>query len=301
MQHDEVIWQVIRHNHCSFMAKIATGNFCRNPYNVTGICNRSSCPLANSRYATIRDHDGVFYLYMKTIERAHMPNKLWERVKLPRNYEKALEIIDKHMMYWPKFLVHKTKQRLTKMTQMRIRMRKLALKTREKIMTTPRKEKKREARREEKAERAAALDKSIEKELLERLQQGVYGDIYNYPVKEYNKVLDIEEGQAASEDEDEMEPEIEYVEGYEELEEGEDIEDFDGLAISQSHADYDNVETDGDDEEVEPTAGKRVRKEATSSLGKFGKDEPGTKLKKRARVLVEVEHEDVDERQKAAH
>ncbi|KAG6654957.1 hypothetical protein CIPAW_05G181800 [Carya illinoinensis] len=283
------------------MAKITTGNFCRNPYNVTGICNRSSCPLANSRYATIRDHDGVFYLYMKTIERAHMPNKLWERVKLPRNYEKALEIIDKHMMYWPKFLVHKTKQRLTKMTQMRIRMRKLALKTREKIMTTPRKEKKREARREEKAERAAALDKSIEKELLERLQQGVYGDIYNYPVKEYNKVLDIEEGQAASEDEDEMEPEIEYVEGYDELEEGEDIEDFDGLAISQSRVDYDNVETDGDDEEVEPVAGKRVRKEAASSLRKFEKDEPGAKLKKRARVLVEVEHEDVDERQKAAH
>ena len=32
---------------------------------------------------------------------------------------------------------------------------------REKIMTTPRKEKKREARREEKAEKAAALDKVI--------------------------------------------------------------------------------------------------------------------------------------------
>uniref|UniRef100_A0A2P2LCZ5 Protein MAK16 homolog n=1 Tax=Rhizophora mucronata TaxID=61149 RepID=A0A2P2LCZ5_RHIMU len=130
MQHDEVIWQVIRHNHCSFMSKIETGIFCRNPYNVTGVCNRSSCPLANSRYATLRDHDGVFYLYMKTIERAHMPNKLWERVKLPRNYMKALEIIDKHLMYWPKLLVHKIKQRLTKMTQMRIRMRKLALKTR---------------------------------------------------------------------------------------------------------------------------------------------------------------------------
>ncbi|XP_059447078.1 uncharacterized protein LOC132178628 isoform X1 [Corylus avellana] len=301
MQHDEVIWQVIRHNHCSFMAKIETGKFCRNPYNVTGICNRSSCPLANSRYATIRDHDGVFYLYMKTIERAHMPNKLWERVKLPRNYEKALEIIDKHLMYWPKFLLHKTKQRLTKMTQMRIRMRKLALKTREKIMTTPRKEKKRESRREEKAEKAAALDKSIEKELLERLQQGVYGDIYNYPVKEYNKVLDIEEGQAVSEDEDEMEHEIEYVEGYDELEEEDDIEDFGDIAIAQSHADYDNVGMDADEEEVEPVAGKRVRKETALASGKLDKVESGAKLKKRARVLVEVEHEDADERQKAVH
>jgi len=102
---------------------------------------------------------------MKTIERAHMPKDLWERVKLPRNYEKALEVIDKHLvlliyvvfgifnystfyrlvlsrlnvflhwqMYWPKLLIHKIKQRLTKMTQMRIRMRKLALKTRFEII-----------------------------------------------------------------------------------------------------------------------------------------------------------------------
>ncbi|XP_048420020.1 protein MAK16 homolog isoform X2 [Pyrus x bretschneideri] len=297
MQHDEVIWQVIRHKHCSYMSKIETGIFCRNPYNVTGICNRSSCPLANSRYATIRDHDGVFYLYMKTIERAHMPNKLWERVKLPRNYEKALEIIDKHLLYWPKFLVHKTKQRLTKMTQMRIRMRKLALKTREKIMTTPRKQIKREARREEKAEKAALLDQSIEKELLERLNKNVYGDIYNYPFKQYQKVLDGAEVETAreEEEEEEEEPEIEYVEGYDELEEEDDIEDFAGLAMDNSHADDDNV---GIDEEAEVVARKRGRKESAFTSRKFEKDEPAVKSKKKPRVLVEVEHEDTGARQK---
>lgn len=43
---------------------------------------------------------------------------------------------------------------------------------------------------------------SIEKELLERLKKGVYGDIYNYPVKEYNKVLDLEELEVENEDEE---------------------------------------------------------------------------------------------------
>ncbi|KAK4263419.1 hypothetical protein QN277_028828 [Acacia crassicarpa] len=274
--------------------RIATGNFCRNPYNVTGICNRSSCPLANSRYATIRDDNGVFYLYMKTIERAHMPNNLWERVKLPRNYEKALEIIDKNLMYWPKFLVHKTKQRLTKMTQMRIRMRKLGLKTREKIMTTPRKEKKREARREEKAERAALLEKAIENELLERLHKGVYGpgDIVNYPLKEYNNVLDMGKLQPA-EDEYEEEPEVEYVEGYDELEEEDDIEDFAGFGTLEAPDDYDDDENAGTDEEEGYVA---VHKKLTKN--RRPEKNVLDKKSKKPRVLVEVEGEDAGERQR---
>lgn len=294
MQHDDLIWQVIKNNHCSYMCKITTGAFCRNLYNVTGICNRSSCPLANSRYATIRDHDGVFYLYMKTIERAHKPNELWERVKLPINYEKAIETIDKHLEFWPKLLIHKIKQRLTKMTQCRIRMRKLELKVREKIMTVPRKEKKREARREEKAEKAAVLDKSIETELLERLKKGVYGDIYNYPVEAYNNILEMEGLQPTAVEEEEEEAEIEYVEGYEGLEEEEDMEDFDGFMNDEGLMGNEEGGMYEDDEEMDPSEQqipKKLRPSYGSKSQKTDSHYSSKKLNRKGRVIIEVEEE----------
>lgn len=263
MQHDEVIWQVINQNFCSYKAKTVQQNFCRNEYNLTGLCNRSSCPLANSQYATILEKEGQVYLYMKTIERAHTPKNMWERVLLPKNYMQSLEKIDKELEYWPKFQIHKAKQRLTKIHQYLVRARRIQLKVKPKLVGVSKKIERREAKREIKAEAAATLDKSIEKELLERLHAGTYGDIYNFPQKNYDKVLDgedaeadedMDEGEEADEEEeeeDEGEYEHEFVEEY--LDDLSDIED-DAEELGAMGA------GDEDDDEAEERPNKKRRK-----------------------------------------
>lgn len=50
-----------------------------------------------------------------------------------------------------------------------------------------------------------------------------------------------------------QEPEIEYIEGFDELEEEDDMEDFTGFGIDQSHA-----EDDVDDDDDEDDEGKQI-------------------------------------------
>ncbi|MCJ1321003.1 hypothetical protein MMC15_006345 [Xylographa vitiligo] len=326
MASDEIVWQVINQQFCSFKLKTTKNqNFCRNEHNVTGLCNRQSCPLANSRYATIRSNPetGVLYLYMKTVERAHMPSKLWERVKLSQSYAKALEQIDDKLIYWPKFLVHKCKQRLTRLTQVAIRMRRLAREEEEIgeriVPKLAPKIRRREATRERKAEAAAKVERAIERELIDRLRSGAYGDKpLNVEENIWKKVLkglerggegirdeDLDDGVELDDEEEqelEMEEEglgnVEYVSDIE----GDDLEDWLGEESQEEGEDSDEEDAnEGDTSSEDASEDDTIAKKPT----------PGTKRKRGAplpkpnkkgpRLEIEYEHETVAPPQEALY
>ena len=190
---------------------------------------------------------------MKTIERAHLPSQLWEKVQLSKSYTEALKQIDRELEHWPQTVLHKCKQRLTKMTQYLIRMRRMRLKPRATLERVHKKVEVRESRREVKAEKAARLDRAIETELLERLKAGTYGDIYNFPMREYESAL---KGAGAEKDrelegggEEEEEEEEDEDEDEEEEDEGEFVAADDDDDELEYEDEYEEEEYEGEEEE----------------------------------------------------
>ncbi|KAI4271749.1 MAG: hypothetical protein LQ337_005776 [Flavoplaca oasis] len=323
MASDEIVWQVINQQFCSYKLKTTKNkNFCRNEYNVTGLCNRQSCPLANSRYATIRSspETGVLYLYMKTVERSHLPSKVWERIKLSPNYSKALEQIDSRLIFWPKFLIHKCKQRLTRLTQVAIRTRKIAREEErlgEKLVPklAP-KVRRREEGRERKAEAAAKVERAIERELMERLMSGAYGDRpLNVEEGIWKKVLkamerkgqgerdvDLDEGIEEEEEfQEEQELEeggfggVEYVSDIEESDEEEDLGDLEEWLGGESGEEQTQSDDDDDDEDSESGSGTDEEtpkdKPSAGDKRKRGADPASTRKTKGPKVEIEYERE----------
>ena len=330
MASDEIVWQIINQQFCSFKLKLP-GNashqkstkqtFCRNEHNVTGLCNRQSCPLANSRYATIRADptNQRLYLYIKTVERSHLPNKWWEKIRLSPNYARALQQVDERLIYWPKFLVHKCKQRLTRLTQVRVRAQRLA-KEEERlgermVSRMAPKVRRREEVRERKAEAAAKIERAIERELVERLRSGAYGDRpLNVEENVWKKVMrgleksqegvrdkdldeGIEEEEVEYEKEYELEPaqaeaDVEYVSDIDgDSDDDDDMEDFDDWLGGQSADGEDDGGTDtssveGEDEDdeegvVEEGAKTKAFKKKLDGLKRKRPSVPSSKPRKK--------------------
>eukprot|EP01102_Stenamoeba_stenopodia_P016088 TRINITY_DN5570_c0_g1_i1.p1 TRINITY_DN5570_c0_g1~~TRINITY_DN5570_c0_g1_i1.p1 ORF type:complete len:299 (+),score=109.15 TRINITY_DN5570_c0_g1_i1:140-1036(+) len=291
MQHDDMVWQVLNHSFCSYKAKTRTQTFCRNRYNLTGLCSRQACPLSNSRYATVIEKQGVLYLYMKTIERAHTPANLWERVKLKKNFVQALQQIDTNLAYWPNFIRHKVKQRMVKIRQYLIRMRKIKLNTKTKLVTVNKKLERREAVREEKSLEAADIENAITKEILARFNSQTYPeDIHNFNPKLFEKALAEEHAESdEDEDEDEDEPEVETVEEFIEEEDYDDLEDAEyGMEGDDDDEDDERQDDESDEEEL---SNKKRKAPISKKKPKPPPTKKGGASTKRTRVEIEYEQE----------
>lgn len=256
---------------------------------------------------------GRLYLLSKTIERAHQPAKLWERIRLSGRYETALAQIEQKLAFWPDPVKHRCKQRLTRLTMVAIRTQRL-IKEEERLgeRTVPKlapKVRRREATRERKAEAAAKVERAIERELIDRLRSGAYGDRpLNVEEGVWKRVLkglerdkegrrdeDLDEGIMEGEEEEEGEKEVEYemedeegvgaveyVSGDDEEDEEQDLGDLEEWLggespVEDEGSEMDSGEEDDEGDKEEDSSGQGSEDDAEGN----GKSKPaaGTKRK----------------------
>lgn len=164
------IWNAIGNKkHCSFNLHTKHEVLCKNKYNLTGICNEYSCPLANTEYATVILDGNKILLCIKS------DNK-WTETELSYDYLEALKTIDFLLSGFDKDTIDKCKNRLTKHFECLERWIELEKNPDTKLIVNKKKMNRREKIRALKALHTINFEKDIGDELMERLKSGIYGD-----------------------------------------------------------------------------------------------------------------------------
>jgi len=247
---DELIWQILDKQFCSYKRTGIDQDMCSHPLNVYQVCKRIFCPLSNSRYATVIEKKGKIYLLMKSPEKTHLPNQQWDKVLLSENYEQGLKDINGLLRFWDYRVIRRCKIRFTKIKLYLRRMRRLRMSIRPGVTHFKKRQERRLDSREKRALNVAKVENRIQEELLNRLRTGVYGTIYD---QERGKLLEKEERrkrkrnnnkQDISDDDDDGNN---YEEEEEELEEEEDEFFADYQLEGQKELELDDI---GDIEDI---------------------------------------------------
>ena len=223
---------------------------------------------------------------MKTAERAHTPKELWESVKLDPSYNKALEQIDTELQYWPKFLVHKCKQRFTRLRQILVKRRKIKLEGSAEYRVVSHKAERREKTRLNKITKSAMIENHIRNGLLENLKKEKYAGIYNINPREFDKILETEKDQ---EEVDEEFVEEDYDPGYINDFSDEEGEDDD----NNEQEENERKESDDDIDDIFNQKSKDEKDESNEDINKKYKKTIGKKRKK-PKYEIEVERENTN-------
>ncbi|CAJ1350985.1 unnamed protein product [Effrenium voratum] len=162
MAFDEALWQSLGHE-CRFkvIKDAPCESLCRHEYSATGLCNRSSCPLANGHHATVSKRGNIFVLHLKTPE-----SREWKMVKLCKSVASSLGRLAQHAHHLAAPQLENAQKRLRSLGGGGQQLTT--------CVAEKKKSERREAKNEKKAEAAAQVENSIGAELLRRMRLGVY-------------------------------------------------------------------------------------------------------------------------------
>ncbi|CAK9109444.1 unnamed protein product [Durusdinium trenchii] len=170
MAFDEALWQSLQQCKFRTVKEAPSESWCCHEYNATGLCNRSSCPLANSHYATVVKDGAHYCLCQKT------PTTSWTTVKLCKSLAAAPRRLDQLLEASPEVLAraHVRLRSLQRAHGSEALVGEAGGHEPLRKVAVNKKADKRENKSERKAEETAKVESSVGQELLRRLRQGLY-------------------------------------------------------------------------------------------------------------------------------